>query len=346
MGPTLNPAKLFVDGFDWNGRTNRRQLWLVVILANLPLLAISIVHEFGTLAVLLRSALILSYAVCVVPLVGHVLRRINDLGWSGWAIWLVFIPYFGVLAFIVLLLRGRGYRTPLSTTFWRLFGLFGAIMFAVLIASRIFWTPFFLTSGDMKPNFLAGDYVIGGVLRVEFEAGDLVFVKHPRTGVPILRRVIATAGDTVHLQSGNLTLNGKAAQLVSDGFFDERMEPQGPLGLLPRCSNGAVGQLATCRKARQIETLPNGASYRILDIGRTALDQTEPVTVPQGYVYVLGDNRDSALDSRIATGAGGLGMLPVENIIGRAWFVLYSVSSKTPWSLWALRPDRIFKGIE
>ena len=39
-----------------------------------------------------------------------------------------------------------------------------------------------------------------------------------------------------------------------------------------------------------------------------------PLTVPEGYVFAMGDNRNNSLDSR------SIGLIPVENIIGKAIF--------------------------
>jgi signal peptidase I len=74
-------------------------------------------------------------------------------------------------------------------------------------------------------------------------------------------------------------------------------------------------------------TIENGSVYRngvkldepyiqdgITDCPRTKCD---PVRVPEGEVYVLGDNRKNSTDSRI------FGPVPVENIIGKAWITYW-----------------------
>ena len=91
--------------------------------------------------------------------------------------------------------------------------------------------------------------------------------------------------------------------------------------------------------------LPNGATYLIFDHEDQPLDNYGPYVVPEGKVFVMGDNRDESADSRADADKRGLGGgIPMENIGGRAEFITFSLDGSTTWnpSTWlsSLRPDR------
>jgi signal peptidase I len=185
------------------------------------------------------------------------------------------------------------------------------------------------------------------ILGSEPERGDVVVFRHPVTGLDFIKRLIGLPGDRIQMKEGLLYINDEPVKIEDGGIFVETMEYQGPHGLLPRCSNGAVGQGADCAKVRQIETLPNGKSHPILDIGpqRTS-DNTGVYTVPADHFFFMGDNRDNSTDSRVAQAARGVGFVPREDIVGRADRVIFSSAGRSMFSFWSWRSDRYFKAIE
>jgi signal peptidase I len=97
------------------------------------------------------------------------------------------------------------------------------------------------------------------------------------------------------------------------------------------------------------ETLPGGASYTVLDQTSSEADDFGPVKVPAGHVFLMGDNRDDSLDSRFPAEVGGIGMVPIENLIGRAMVTFWSTDgSASWWKPWtwfsALRGRRVGNG--
>jgi len=166
------------------------------------------------------------------------------------------------------------------------------------------------------------------------------------TGLDYIKRVIGMPGDTVQVKQGILHLNGKAVSQEPVEDFVEIAEAQGPQRLRPRCSNGPVGQGGDCAKEAAIETLPNGRSYTILNIGNQSSDNTPVYTVPQGHYFFMGDNRDNSTDSRVPQQAGGVGFVPYENLIGRADRIMFSSGGTSMLAFWTWRGDRFFKAVE
>jgi signal peptidase I len=101
-----------------------------------------------------------------------------------------------------------------------------------------------------------------------------------------------------------------------------------------------------CEKNRAIETLPNGVSHAILDIGRRTTDNTGVFTVPEGQFFFMGDNRDNSTDSRVSPAANGVGFVARKDIVGRADRVMFSSAGRSMFAFWTWRSDRFFKALD
>lgn len=252
------------------------------------------------------------------------------------------------------------------------------------IFRTLFFQPFWIPSGSMKQTLLIGDFLFvnkmaygysyascpsvmmprfgievdakdvcgwfdGDNTRLwggEPERGDVVVFRHPVSGRDYIKRLIGLPGDRIQMKAGLLHINGTPVEVEPDGSFDERMEPQGPQGLSPRCENGPVGTGGICEKSRQFETLPGGVRHAVLNIADQSSDRTGVYSVPEGHYFFMGDNRDNSADSRLAQQAGGVGFVPYENLIGRADRIMFSSAGRSMLYFWTWRGDRFFKGVK
>ena len=248
--------------------------------------------------------------------------------------------------------------------------LIKTIVYALLLAGVIrtlFFQPFWIPSGSMKPTLLIGDFLFvnkmaygysrhscpfsicpipGRILARDPERGDVVVFKHPVNGTDYIKRLVGLPGDTVQMVGGVLYINGQPQPQEPDGIFVEANAPQGPMRSMPRCANRPVGPGEDCEKPRFIETLPEGQEHAILNIDDGFGDSTPIFVVPEGEFFFMGDNRDNSMDSRFNRATGGVGTVPFENLVGRADRVIFSSAGSSMLAFWTWRPDRFFERID
>lgn len=345
MTKTLNPLRLYLAGFDWTGRTNRRQF---LIMAGLSLAPVGVGRLVGIDTLdggRLSTILTIWAALAAVPCIGHALRRLADAGRSVWLIWIALVPILNLGLLLILLFWPTNARRLAEATQLRLLGFPLGMLCALGVLSRLVLVPVVVETADMQPALVPGDIVMVWRGDRTQEIGELAVIADPHEGNPLVRRIIALGETSVEMVNGVPVIAGVAATRIPSGFHSETMMARGPLGVLPRCMSGSVGEGGECQKRILSETLPTGETYRTLDIGNSALDVMGPRPVPAGTVFVLSDNRDDATDSRIALGAGGLGMVGIADLRGRVAFVLGSFSGRAAWQVWTWGPERFLKGV-
>jgi signal peptidase I len=256
----------------------------------------------------------------------------------------------------------------------------GSLLRFILTVAVIAWAfrslvgaPFNIPSGSMLPTLYIGDYVAVakwpyGYSRYSFplglpafegrilgrlpSRGDVVVFRHPSEDSDLIKRVIGLPGDTVAVRQGGLILNGRVVPRRPLPPAKVPVTTNSPCKTVPPAMPAMIvaSGTPTCVYRAYLEALPGGPSYTVLDqVDHGPADNFAETRVPPGHVFLMGDNRDDSLDSRFPAYEGGVGMLPVENLIGRAAFTFWSTDGRAswfkPWTWFpALRASRIGNG--
>jgi len=239
-----------------------------------------------------------------------------------------------------------GTGSPLSNADW-LVGLWRAVREPLVVAALTVLStsaiaaPFYVPSGSMEPTLAIGDAIVASKFDYGYSRysmpfsmgpasdtrlmerlparGDVVVFHLPRDpGVVYVKRVIGLPGDRIQMRQGLLYINGKATLLKAMGRGHVEMEDGGALPA-----------------ERFIETLPGGVAHAIYKLAwNTPLDNTGEFVVPAGHLFMMGDNRDNSLDSRVPEAQGGVGFVPMENLVGKAKIVVGSYDYRNAKQFW------------
>ncbi len=174
-----------------------------------------------------------------------------------------------------------------------------ALVLALFIRTFIV-QAFKIPSGSMLPTLQIGDHILvskfaygikmpfTGTVLIPIhdpEPNDIVVFKFPRDpNLDYIKRVIAVAGDTVEMREKKVYINGKPFADKYGVYTDSRI-------------------------------LPPSTSPR---------DTFGPVTVPEGHIFVMGDNRDNSFDGRF------WGFVDLKAVRGKAFIVYWSWDVQKP----------------
>ena len=231
-----------------------------------------------------------------------------------------------------------------------------ALLIALVVRTFLF-EPFNIPSGSLIPTLLIGDYLFvskysygyskfsfpfapdlfeGRILGSLPKRGDVAVFKLPRDDkTDYIKRVIGLPGDTIQMVHSRLVINGQVVprkpttEIVTEDAYGRRVP-------VPT----------------YIETLPGGVSHLIIqrDGDSGFLSDTGVYKVPPGDYFMMGDNRDNSTDSRVPADHDGVGYVPLQNFVGKAEVIFFSVKESEPaWEFWkwpwTVRWNRLFQPI-
>ena len=225
-----------------------------------------------------------------------------------------------------------------------------AVFIALIIRSFIA-EPFNIPSGSMKPNLLVGDFIFVSKWSYGYSRhslpfsipiipkkifskmpnrGDVVVFKTPQDNrTDYIKRVIGLPGDKVKIINGKIYLNNNfIVRKKMIDFID-------------------TDKNTSTKRVRKYKEYLGEFTFDVLDIMDNGIaDNTELFIVPEGYFFVMGDNRDNSQDSRFKT----VGFIPIDNLVGKARFIFFSLENSRFLEIWkwpnAIRGSRIFTTIK
>ncbi len=191
------------------------------------------------------------------------------------------------------------------------------IITLLVIAFISVYNLFTIPTKSLKPNIIINDIVMVNRHTYGFklpftdiqlfngksiERGELIAFKYPKnTRIIYLKRVIGLPNDKIFYDNDNLTINGKKI----------------PLKKIGEAKGNAVGSNNTGKSYDVYEENLFGVKYSIRhNKANPTIYPNTNLIVPDGQLFVMGDNRDESGDSR------AFGFVPIGHLIGRVKKIL------------------------
>ncbi len=178
--------------------------------------------------------------------------------------------------------NGRAREGGASGILWFLGPVIVAVVVALFVKTYVV-TPYVVPTGSMLETIQEGDMLLGECVTLHFddpEQGDIVTFRSPLDGETLIKRVVAVGGQTIDLVDGEVYVDG------------ERLDEPYTGGKPTYSLSEYVGSA--------------GIEY--------------PYVVPEGTVWVMGDNRTDSRDSRY------FGPVDVDDVTSRALFIYWPPS--------------------
>ena len=215
---------------------------------------------------------------------------------------------------------------------------FFPVILLVFLLRSFLVEPFKIPSGSMLPTLLVGDFILVNkftygirlpILNIKVadikqpQRGEVMVFRYPDDpSVNFIKRVVGIPGDRITYQGKRLTINGKEIAVTNDGQYDYPDRREGGNFVLTQRFQETLDSHRHAILNREesppislseVEQFPFRDNCVYTETGFTC-------TVPLGYYFMMGDNRDDSRDSRY------WGFVPDKNIVGKAFMIWWNFS--------------------
>ena len=240
---------------------------------------------------------------------------------------------FSIIAFILMICGYYFKNTEIISSSWG----YLIPIFVIFVLRTFLYEPYQIPSGSMEPQLKKGDFLlvnkyaygikvnrigIPKILINDPEYGDPVVIIPPHNPVPYIKRLIGKPGDVVRIINKQVYVNGNALErsfINSEEIILKRRFKYSSGEIITRDID-AVGDLYLEKHGE--------AEYRIRNTRNENEQYPQEWTIPEGYYFVMGDNRDNSNDS-----TKDVGFVPRENFFGRADYLWMT------WECWTCLPS-------
>ena len=194
--------------------------------------------------------------------------------------------------------------------------IFVALALALLIKTFLV-QAFFIPSDSMENTLLKGDRVLVNKFASHFgevKRGQVVVFKDPGGWLP----------DEADSRSTNPVVRGLKDVFVFVGLLPSDSEKD----LIKRVI-GVPGDVVKCCKDGKITVNGVPLDEPYIYPGDKPSDRTFEVTVPSNRLWVMGDHRSLSADSRVHMDEPGKGTIPADNVVGRAFVLVWPLDRWT-----------------
>jgi signal peptidase I len=200
------------------------------------------------------------------------------------------------------------------------------IFLVVLVIRSFIIQPFRVPTGSLEPTIMPNDFIVVSqyayglrlpvwhkkILNIgEPKRGDIVVFRSPsEPGIDFVKRTIGLPGDHIVYKNKTLYINGKE---MKQTYLGDAVD-------IDQSNEGGGSPVSVMQ-----ENL-NGVKHRIYLFKQGGMPAHFDFTVPKGYYFMMGDNRDNSSDSRV------WGFMPQSAIIGKALMIFFSWDNGINWS--------------